>query len=75
MPRATPKTRFEVLEYMKLYETDNHSMPSSLEIARALGICQTNVVRAIDKLTLAGHIERTKAGRLRIVGAQYIPPD
>lgn len=67
-------TRDKIVRYVTEYAQQNHNAPSTRQIASAIGVSQNRVVGCILKLEDECRIVRVD-GRLKVVGASYIPPD
>lgn len=67
--------RDEILDYIAEYATEHHNAPSTREIALAFAIAQHTTYVHMLKLLAEGRLIQTVAGRWKIPGAVYIPPD
>ena len=66
--------RAQILAFIAEYATDHHNAPSTLEIARAMGISQQCVYNHMVKLIAERRLMKLD-GKWKIPAAHYIAPD
>lgn len=72
MTRTT--RRDQILVYISEYASEHHNAPSTYQIAEASGVSQVRVRYCLRQLADEGRIEYID-GKLRVVGAEYIPAE